>query len=106
MLTRYFLTVLVAPVPAHVGHGSSMTVPLPPQREHGCEIENRPWPCDSTPRPWQTGQIVGLVPGLAPVPWHVTHVWEVGTDTESWAPSIAWSKLSRTSVSRSRPRVG
>ena len=26
-----------------------MTVPLPPQREHGWEIENRPWPWDSTP---------------------------------------------------------
>src|SRR3954454_23081962 len=74
MLIRYFLTVRVAPLPLHVGHGSSMTVPLPWHCEHGVEIENRPWPCDSTPRPWQRGQVLGLVPGLAPVPWHVAHI--------------------------------
>ena len=45
-----------------------MTVPAPPQREHGVEIENRPWPSISTPRPAQRGQTIGAVPGLAPVP--------------------------------------
>src|SRR3954452_17849154 len=79
MLTRYFLTVRVAPLPLHVGHGSSMTVPLPWHCEHGWEIENSPWPCDSTPRPLQRGQVRGLVPGLAPVPVQVEQIWETGT---------------------------
>ncbi len=57
-----------APVPAQVGHGSSITVPEPPQFEHGCEIEKIPWLWDSMPRPSQTGQTFGVVPGLAPVP--------------------------------------
>ena len=43
-----------------------MTDPLPPQREHGCEIENMPWPWDSIPRPWHLGQTTGEVPGGAP----------------------------------------
>jgi hypothetical protein len=51
MFTLYFLTVRVAPEPEHVVHGSSITVPLPAHFEHGWEIENSPWPCDSTPRP-------------------------------------------------------
>ena len=51
MLTRYFLSSRSRPAPAHVGHGSSITVPEPPQREHGRVIENTPWPWDSTPRP-------------------------------------------------------
>jgi hypothetical protein len=45
-----------------------MIVPLPPHCEHGWEIENRPCPSASTPRPWHLGQISGAVPGLAPVP--------------------------------------
>ena len=51
MFTRYFLSSRSRPAPEQVGHGSSITVPEPPQREHGRVIENTPWPCDSTPRP-------------------------------------------------------
>ena len=81
-----------------------MTVPEPPQREHGRVIENRPWPWDSTPRPWQTGQTIGAVPGSAPVPRQVGQAACVATATGTWAPSTAWSKEIETSVSRSRPR--
>ncbi len=73
MLTRNFLTVRTAPEPAQVGQGSSITVPLPPQREQGWEIENMPCPCVSIPRPSQRGHTFGVVPGLAPVPWQVEH---------------------------------
>ena len=66
-----------------------MTVPLPPQREQGWEIENRPWLEASTPRPWQAGQIVGEVPGLAPEPWQVAQGAAVGTASGTWAPSGA-----------------
>ena len=38
-----------APEPWQVGQGSSITVPPPPQREHGWEIENMPWPWVSMP---------------------------------------------------------
>jgi hypothetical protein len=61
-------TVRWAPVPPHVGQGSSITVPEPWQFEHGCEMEKIPWLSDSTPRPLHTGQTLGLVPGLAPLP--------------------------------------
>src|SRR3954470_14542509 len=81
-----------------------MTVPQPPQREHGRVIENRPCPWDSTPRPWQTGQTIGSVPGSAPVPRQVGHgVWLV-TATGTWAPVTACENEIETSVSRSRPR--
>jgi hypothetical protein len=43
-------------------------VPLPWQFEQGWEIEKIPWLSDSIPRPLQTGQTLGLVPGLAPLP--------------------------------------
>ena len=65
------MTVRTAPAPWHVGQGSSMTVPAPPQREQGWEMENMPWPCVSIPRPSQRGQTIGVVPGLAPVPRQV-----------------------------------
>src|SRR3954453_16772090 len=81
-----------------------MTVPEPPQREHGRVIENRPCPWDSTPRPWQTGQTIGSVPGSAPVPRQVGHgVWLV-TATGTCAPVTACENEIETSVSRSRPR--
>jgi hypothetical protein len=81
-----------------------MTVPEPPHWWHGRVIENRPWPSDSTPRPLQTGQTIGEVPGSAPVPRQVGQAAWVATETGTCAPSIAWSKESDTVVSRSRPR--
>src|SRR5919197_5284970 len=104
MFTRYFLSSRRRPSPPQVGHGSSITVPEPPQRLHGRVIENSPWPWDSTPRPWQTGQTAGEVPGRAPVPRQVPHAAWVATETGTCAPSIACSKDRLTVVSRSRPR--
>src|SRR3954447_6960125 len=104
-LTLLRLVCWVRPEPPQVGQGSSMIWPEPPHCEQGWLIENRPWPWFSTPRPSQRGQVVGEVPGLAPLPWHVAHRAALGTVTLIWAPLIAWSKLSGTSVSRSRPRT-
>ena len=67
-------------------------MPVPPHWRHGCEIENRPCDSASTPRPWQRVQTVGEVPGLAPVPWQVGQGADSGTETGTWAPSIACSK--------------
>ena len=106
MLTRMRRTERWAPVPWQVGHGSSITVPEPWQLEHGWDIEKMPWLWDSRPRPLQTGHTRGAVPGLAPVPWQVGQGCEVGTASGTWAPLTACSKVSETSVSRSRPRCG
>ena len=91
------------PSPWQVWHGCSITVPEPPQRSHGRVIENRPWPSDSTPRPWQIGHTTGCVPGSAPVPRQVGQAECVATDTGTCAPSTACAKESDTVVSRSRP---
>ena len=104
MLTRIRLTERCAPLPWQVGHGSSITVPEPWQLEHGWDIEKMPWLWDSSPRPLQTGHTRGEVPGFAPDPLHVGHGAEVGTASGTCAPLTAWSKVSETSVSRSRPR--
>src|SRR5829696_5396105 len=106
MFTRYFFTWRVRPLPWQVGHGSLISVPVPWHWRHGWEIEKSPCDSASTPRPWQRLQTVGDVPGLAPVPRHVGHGAASGTVTETWPPSIACSKDTCTSVSRSRPRSG
>src|SRR5689334_5048925 len=67
-------------------------------------MENTPWPWASTPRPLQTGQTLGDVPGRAPVPRHVVHAVWVATVTGIWAPASACSNVSVTLVSRSLPR--
>ena len=97
---------MVRPEPAHVSHGLSITSPRPPQRGHGWLIEKKPWLSVSMPRPPQRGQMVGAVPGFAPLPPQVAQVACFGTVTATSAPSMACSKDSRTSVSRSRPRTG
>ena len=104
MFTRYFLSSRMRPSPWQVWQGCSITVPEPPQRSHGRVMEKSPWPCDSTPRPWQTGQTTGWVPGSAPVPRQVGQAACVATETGTCAPSTACSKESETVVSRSRPR--
>src|SRR3954463_14550909 len=81
-----------------------MTVPEPLQREQGRVTENTPWPWASTPRPLQTGQTLGDVPGRAPEPRHVVHAEWVATETGTCAPASACSNDSVTVVSRSLPR--
>ncbi len=106
MFTRSFLTVRTAPLPWQVGQGSSITVPAPPQREQGWEIENMPWPWVSIPRPSQRGQTIGVVPGFAPVPRQVGQVAAIGTWSGTCAPATAWSKVIETCASRSGPFSG
>ena len=82
-----------------------MIWPAPPHCGQGWLIEKKPWLWESMPRPSQRGQVTGLVPGLAPLPWQVGQRSAFGTVTPTWAPLTAWSKLRLTSVSRSRPRT-
>ena len=45
--------------------------PWPRHVVHGVENEKKPWLSSMTPRPPHVGHTRGVVPGLAPVPWHV-----------------------------------
>ena len=81
IFTVYVLMRRSRPLPWHFGHGFSMTVPLPRQRGHGCESANRPWLSAFTPRPLHSGQMIGAVPGRAPVPPHSRHAVVVSTGT-------------------------
>ena len=92
---------VVMPLPAQVGHGSSMTWPVPRQLRHGSENANAPWLRLVTPAPWQTGQVCGLVPGLAPLPEQVGHVPGLCMRSGTVTPSTASSKESVASVSTS-----
>ena len=87
-----------------MGHGSSMTVPLPPHRGHGSLNANDPTSRPRTPRPLHSGHRRGLVPGFAPLPPQSAQATGVSTDTGTCAPRIACSKLRLTSTSTSAPR--
>ena len=70
-----------------------MIWPAPPHCGQGWLIEKKPWLWASMPRPSQRGQVTGLVPGLAPLPWQVGQRSAFGTVTLTWVPLTAWSKL-------------
>src|SRR5919107_724685 len=97
---------LVTPLPAQVGQGSSTTWPVPRQLRHGSENANAPWLRLVTPAPWHTGQMCGLVPGLAPLPLQVGHVPGLCMRSGTVTPRAASSKESVASVSTSWPRAG
>ena len=56
------------PLPPHVGHGVSTTRPEPRQTGQVWLIWNGPWLTATAPEPPHRGQVVGLVPGAAPLP--------------------------------------
>ena len=58
-----------------------MIWPAPPHCGQGWLIEKKPWLWASMPRPSQRGQVTGLVPGLAPLPWQVWQRSAFGTVT-------------------------
>ena len=104
-LTWYRLVWRTRPWPWQVGQGDSITVPAPPQRSHGSDSEKKPWLRLLTPRPRHSGQIVGEVPGCAPLPLQVAHVTGFSTGIVSCAPRSASANESVTSVCRSEPRL-
>src|SRR5207302_9170844 len=90
IFTVYVLMRRSRPLPWHLGHGCSITVPLPRQRGQGCDSAKSPWLSERTPRPLHSGQITGAVPGRAPVPPHSRQetVNSTGTFTsEPWSAS-------------------
>src|SRR6478672_13866145 len=97
---------VVTPLPLQVGQGSSTTDPVPRQLRHGSEKANAPWLRLVTPAPWQTGQVCGLVPGLAPLPWQVGQVPGLCMRSGTVTPRTASSNERVASVSTSWPRAG
>src|SRR5690348_10947476 len=94
------------PVPRHSVHFSSTIVPAPWHSRHGSEKLNEPWLREIRPLPWHCGQVRGVVPGLAPLPWQVSHSPADRSVSGSVVPRTAWGKSRVTSVSTSRPRRG
>src|SRR3954447_9041092 len=86
IFTVYVLMRRSRPLPLQFLHGCSMTVPLPRQRGHGCESANKPCDSDLTPRPLHSGQMIGAVPGCAPVPPHSWQATVNSTGTFVSAP--------------------
>ena len=81
-----------------------MIVPCPWQRGHGCDMANGPWLRATMPRPWHSGQTLGVVPGFAPLPWQVSHVSALSTGTRTVTPFSESSNDTVTSACRSSPR--
>src|SRR5882762_7088228 len=97
---------VVAPLPPHSSHGSSMIEPVPRHSVHGSENPNAPWLLLTTPEPLQVGHTFGLVPGRAPLPWQLVHGAGLVSRSGIAAPLAASTKSSSVSVSRSLPRRG
>src|SRR5436305_11074586 len=82
-----------------------MIVPAPPQVRQVLLREKKPWLSEVTPRPLQSGQIVGDVPGAAPLPLQLPQAFALTTGTLTVAPCRASSKDTRTDTSTSAPRI-
>src|SRR5439155_337374 len=104
ILTVYRLVRRSRPEPPQRGQGSSITVPLPRQRGQGCDRAKNPWLSATTPRPWHSGQIFGVVPGFAPEPWHSEHAVSSVTGIFVSTPLRESSKERLTCTSTSLPR--
>ncbi len=77
MLISMVLWWRTLPVPLHAGHGSSITLPVPPQRSQVRVVCTMPngvrWLTRTWPAPSHCGH-VRVDPFFAPVPWHSAHV--------------------------------
>jgi hypothetical protein len=90
-LHRQRLVLLHAPGAAARAAGIGITLPLPWQRGQVCWIEKKPCCMRTWPWPPQVGQVFGLVPGLAPLPWQVSHSSMVGMRMRVSVPRAASS---------------
>jgi len=55
-----------------------MILPLPWQVGQVCWMLKKPWRICTAPEPWQVVQVIGLVPGLAPLPLQVSQASQAG----------------------------
>ena len=101
--------VLTLPSPSHSGHGLRITVPKPPQPGHGREVII--WPMNdlvtwlTSPRPLQTSQVTGCVPGAEPSPEHVGHTTAVSITSSRVVPNAHSDRSRSTRIVALRPRL-
>ena len=90
--------------------GRGDLLPVPPQRGHGVAVTIWPridWRTRRTsPAPWQTLQVIGVVPGRAPVPRQVAQVWGRRTVSSRWTPNTASANSRVRAASASSPLRG
>ena len=70
-----------------------MTRPVPWQRGQVCWIEKKPCYIRTWPWPSQVAHVCALVPGLAPLPWQVSHASCVGMRILVSVPCAACSSV-------------
>ena len=63
----------VRPAPRHVGQGSVIRVPLPPQVGHAVRMRRNIWAWTTSPMPLHVEHVTGFVPSFAPLPPQVSH---------------------------------
>ena len=83
-----------APAPPQAGHFSGMTWPEPWQWWQVRAMEKKPWVSRSSPEPPQTGQALGAVPGLAPLPRQGSQRRVLGISSSFSTPKAASSSES------------
>ena len=94
IFTDSVLCFFTRPAPWQVAQGSGMTLPVPWQVGQVCWIEKKPCETRTSPWPWQVVQVLGCVPGFAPVPWQVSHSSSVGMRIFASVPRAASSSAS------------
>src|SRR5208283_2333612 len=99
---RDFVTVTL-PCPPHSWQGERMMEPVPPHRGQGWAIWKMPLDTSLLPVPRQSGQVVLLVPGAAPLPPHAGHESRRDTEMVFSVPRYASSRVTETAASRSLP---
>ena len=70
-----------------------MILPVPRQCGQVCCTLKKPWRICTVPVPWQVPQVLALVPGLAPLPWQVSHLSQLGTRLVVSKPWAACSSV-------------
>ena len=73
------LVVFVTPWPRQTLQGFEIIVPSPPQVGQVCSTAKNPCWRRMDPAPLQVGQVVGWLPGSAPLPLQAVQVSVVGT---------------------------
>src|SRR5580658_7825611 len=108
ILTFTVRLVLTRPSPSHSGQGRRITVPKPPQPGQGREVIT--WPRNdlvtwlTSPRPLQTSQVLGWLPGALPSPEQVGQTTAVSTVRSLVAPNTHSARSRSTLIVALRPR--
>src|SRR4051812_23473427 len=92
------------PWPPHFAHGSAIVLPRPLHCAHTFAMLKKPCWNRTWPEPRQPGHCRGDVPGLAPLPWQVSHVDMRGRLMVFSTPNAASSNVRSRLKRRSSPR--